>query len=333
MKIETLNGKSVLVTGGSGSFGKAFVKNVLEKYPDIKKLIIYSRDEQKHYQMSKIFPFEKYNCMRYFVGDVRDYQRLKLATDGVDIIVHAAAMKHVPIAEENPMECIKTNILGAQNVIDVALENNIQKVVALSTDKASSPINLYGATKLCADKLFTAANNLRFNKCFFSVVRYGNVFGSNGSVIPFFLKEREKGEIPITDKNMTRFNITLDEAVDLVIFTIKNSIGGEIIVPKIPSYKLVDLVEAISPSSKIKYIGVRPGEKIHEEMISTSESSKTIDIGKYYVILPTMSNLTNEDYINHYNAKFVEKDFCYSSSNNTEWLTIEDIRKMLNTKI
>jgi UDP-N-acetylglucosamine 4,6-dehydratase (inverting) len=323
-----LNKKTILITGGTGSFGKKFVETILRKFPKVNKLIVYSRDELKQYEMSQTYSIDKYPCMRYFIGDVRDVERLKLATHGVDIIIHTAAIKHVPIAEENPMECIKTNVMGAQNVIDAALENNVNCIVALSSDKAASPINLYGASKLCSDKLFVAANNLKGSKDIrFSVVRYGNVVGSRGSVIPFFLKKRESGILPITHKDMTRFNISLEDGVNMVLYAIENSLGGEIFVPKIPSYKLLDVAKAISPSAKIEYVGIRPGEKLHEEMITKNDSFNTIDIGKYYVIMPTFSwYQTKENYIKYHKGKLVESDFCYSSDNNTEWLTIEEIR-------
>jgi UDP-N-acetylglucosamine 4,6-dehydratase (inverting) len=323
-----LNKKTILITGGTGSFGKKFVDTILKNFPEVGKLIVYSRDELKQYEMSQIYPMDKYPCMRYLIGDVRDAERLKLATKGVDVIIHAAAIKHVPIAEENPMECIKTNVMGAQNVIDASLENSVNCVVALSSDKAASPINLYGASKLCSDKLFVAANNLKGTKDMrFSVVRYGNVIGSRGSVIPFFLKKRESGVLPITHKDMTRFNISLEDGVNMVLYAMENSLGGEIFVPKIPSYKLSDVASAISPSAKIEYVGIRPGEKLHEEMITKNDSFNTIDIGKYYVIMPTFSwYQTKESYISHHKGEFVHPDFRYSSDNNTEWLTIEDIR-------
>lgn len=322
-----LNNKTVLITGGTGSFGNKFVDIVLKRFPNIKRIIIYSRGEMKQYEMSQKYPLCKYPCMRYFIGDVRDLNRLKMATQNVDIVIHAAAIKHVPVAEENPMECIKTNIIGAQNVIDASLENKIYCVVALSTDKASSPINLYGASKLCSDKLFIAANNLKGHKNIkFCVVRYGNVMGSRGSVMPYFIKMRSSGILPVTDENMTRFNISLDDGVELVLHAIEKSLGGEIFVPKIPSYKLVDVARAISPSSKINIIGMRPGEKLHEEMISKNDSYNTIDAGEYYIILPTFSWFyKKEDYVKFHDGKDVPVGFSYSSDKNNDWLTTEDI--------
>src|SRR3954468_4930673 len=260
-----LNQKSILIPGGTGSLGKQLTKMILEKWPDVKRLVILSRDEQKQFQMNQEFPESKYRAIRYFIGDVRDYDRLLRAFEGVEYIIHAAAMKHVPIAEYNPMECVKTNVLGAENVINAALSSNVKNVVALSTDKAAAPINLYGATKLCSDKLFVAANNIKGKQDIkFSVVRYGNVMGSNGSVIPFFLKKKKEGVIPITDPNMTRFNISLQGGVDMVLHAIETAWGGEIFVPKIPSYRITDVAKAIGPECKQEIIGIRPGEKVHE---------------------------------------------------------------------
>ncbi|HEU4472526.1 MAG TPA: UDP-N-acetylglucosamine 4,6-dehydratase (inverting) [Flavisolibacter sp.] len=329
-----LNNKTVLITGGTGSFGKAFTKAVLQRWPDIKKLIIYSRDEQKQFVMDQEFPVYKYPAMRFFIGDVRDYERLKRACLEVDYIIHAAAMKHVPIAEYNPDECIKTNIGGAENVIRVALETNVQRVVALSTDKACAPINLYGATKLTSDKLFIAANNIKGARDVrFSVVRYGNVMGSNGSVMPFFLKKRKDGVIPITDPNMTRFNISLDEGVDMVLHALETAWGGELYVPKIPSYKITDVAEAIAPDCRHEVVGIRPGEKVHEEMITSSDSFTTYDLGKYYVILPVAGNWDINKYISHFNAVKVPEGFNYNSGSNTDWLSVQDIRDLIKTHV
>ena len=284
-----LTNKSILITGGTGSLGKALTSHIFKKYPGIKRLVIFSRDEQKQFQMAQDYPEKEYPQIRFFIGDVRDGERLKRAFKGIDIVIHAAAMKHVPIAEYNPMECVKTNIMGAENIINAALETNVEKVVALSTDKAAAPINLYGATKLASDKLFIAANNIRGNNPIkFSVVRYGNVMGSNGSVIPFFLAKKKLGILPITDPTMTRFNISLQQGVDLVMYAIENAWGGEIFVPKIPSYKIMDVAEAIGPECQKQIVGIRPGEKIHEEMITSSDSYFTYDIGDIYVILPSM---------------------------------------------
>lgn len=329
-----LNNKSILITGGTGSFGKAFVKTVLCKWPGMKRLVVYSRDEQKQYQMAMDYPHHKYPQVRFFIGDVRDFERLKRALKGIDYVIHAAAMKHVPIAEYNPMECVKTNILGAENIINACLETNIEKVVALSTDKAAAPINLYGATKLASDKLFIAANNIRgANPIKFSVVRYGNVMGSNGSVIPFFLNKRKDGVLPITDPTMTRFNISLEEGVNMVLHALETAWGGELFVPKIPSYKITDVATAIAPTCKQEIVGIRPGEKIHEEMITASDSFSTYDIGEYYAILPQLHNWNLDDFIQHFNAKKVKPGFYYNSGENTEWLSVEEIRRLIKQHV
>lgn len=328
-----IEGKSVLITGGTGSLGKALTKYILENHK-IKRLVIYSRDEQKQFQMAQEFPHSKYDGIRYFIGDVRDGERLKRAMKGIDIVIHAAAMKHVPIAEYNPMECVKTNILGAENVINACLETEVQRVVALSTDKAAAPINLYGATKLASDKLFVAANNIRgFNPIRFSVVRYGNVMGSNGSVIPFFLKKREDGFLPITDAKMTRFNIPLIGGVEMVMYALENAWGGEIFVPKIPSYKITDVAKAIAPDLEHKIVGIRPGEKVHEEMITSSDSFSTYDLGKYYAILPTVPAWNPEDYIKENNGTKVPEGFSYNSGANEEWETVESLREKIKTYV
>ncbi|MBN2683408.1 MAG: UDP-N-acetylglucosamine 4,6-dehydratase (inverting) [Bacteroidales bacterium] len=325
-----LNGKAILVTGGTGSFGKKFVETVLNQFPEIKRLVIYSRDELKQFEMAQIFPKEKYNGIRYFIGDIRDKDRFRRACEGIDYIVHAAALKQVPAAEYNPMEFIKTNILGAETVLEAALDMGVQKVVALSTDKAAAPINLYGATKLCSDKLFIAANNTKGKRpVSFSVVRYGNVIGSRGSVVPFFMEKRKEGVLPITHPEMTRFNISLEEGVDLVLYALGNAIGGEIFVPKIPSYKITDVAEAIAPSCKTPVVGIRPGEKLHEEMITSSDSFYTLDSGKYYIILPPLKEERKKIYMEHFKAKEVEKGFTYNSGTNSQWLNVEDIRKQI----
>ena len=329
-----LNNKSLLITGGTGSLGKMLTKTILSKYPKIKRLVIFSRDEQKQFQMSQEFSETKYPSIRYFIGDVRDEKRLETALDNIDYVIHTAAMKHVPIAEYNPEECIKTNINGAQNLINASIKNNVKKVIALSTDKACAPINLYGATKLTSDKLFIAANNIKgHNPITFSVVRYGNVMGSNGSVIPFFYKKKKEGVIPITDKNMTRFNITLMEGVNMVLFSLENSWGGELFVPKIPSYKILDVAKAIAPECKLKFIGIRPGEKIHEEMITYSDSHYTYDIGKYYVILPFDPRWNLDEFINKFNATKVNEGFSYNSGSNTDWVNSEEIKELINKNI
>lgn len=329
-----LNGKSILVTGGTGSFGKKFIETVLKNYPDVKKLIIYSRDELKQYEMSKVFSDIEYPQLRYFIGDVRDGYRLKRACEGVDIIVHAAALKQVPTAEYNPMECINTNIFGAENVINAALDCGVKKVVALSTDKAAAPINLYGATKLCSDKLFIAANNMKGARDLtFSVVRYGNVLGSRGSVVPFFMEMKKNRMLPITHPEMTRFNITLEEGVNLVLYAIENAWGGELYIPKIPSYRIMDVASAIGPNCEHKIVGIRPGEKLHEEMITESDSLNTLDCGKYYVIIPGYPIWDKEKYIQSYNAKPVKPGFKYNSGENTEWLSVDELRSLIKDHI
>ncbi|HEX7905941.1 MAG TPA: UDP-N-acetylglucosamine 4,6-dehydratase (inverting) [Chitinophagaceae bacterium] len=329
-----LNDKSILITGGTGSFGKAFTKTVLERWPDIKRLVIYSRDEQKQFQMAFEYPEAKYPQIRFFIGDVRDQDRLRRAFKGIDYVIHAAAMKHVHIAEYNPDECVKTNIGGAENVIRAALESEIENVVALSTDKACAPINLYGATKLTSDKLFIAANNIKGSKkIVFSVVRYGNVMGSNGSVIPYFMSKRKAGELPITDPNMTRFNISLTEGVEMVLHALETAWGGELFVPKIPSYKITDVAEAIIPGGKQTIVGIRPGEKIHEEMITSSDSFNTYDLGKYYVILPQKHDWKLEEFIQRFNAKKVTPGFNYNSGDNEQFLNVEDIRNLIRVHV
>ena len=334
-----LNNKSVLITGGTGSFGKMFTKLILERYPHVKKLVILSRDEQKHFQMAQEFPEDKYPAMRYFIGDVRDKTRLKRAFEGIDIVIHAAAMKHVHLAEYNPMECVKTNINGAENVIDAALESGVREVVALSTDKAAAPINLYGATKLTSDKLFIAANNVKGKRDIrFSVVRYGNVMGSNGSVMPFFLNKKKKREkfLPITDHRMTRFNISLQDGCEMVFYAIENAWGGEIFIPKIPSYKVTDVATAIAPELEQRVVGIRPGEKLHEEMITSSDSYNTVDLGKYYAILPQKSpysQYSKDDYKKAFNAVNVADSFSYNSGNNSEWESVESLRELVKIHV
>ncbi len=330
----TLSHKVVLITGGSGSLGKALTKHILAKYPDIRKLIIYSRDEQKQFVMAQEYPNHKYPQVRFLIGDVRDFERLKRAFKGVDYVIHAAAMKHVPIAEYNPMECVKTNIMGAENVINASLETDVQAVVALSTDKAAAPVNLYGATKLASDKLFVAANNIRGkNPIKFSVVRYGNVMGSNGSVIPFFLNQKKRGILPITDPTMTRFNISLEGGVGMVMHALEHAWGGEIFVPKIPSYKIVDVAEAIGPNCEKPVTGIRPGEKIHEEMITASDSYYTWDLGTYYAILPATLNWKLEDFVKQFSATKVPFGFQYSSGENTQWDSVERLRELIKEHV
>jgi UDP-N-acetylglucosamine 4,6-dehydratase len=322
--------KSILITGGTGSLGQALTKFILSNYPEIKKIIIFSRDEQKQFQMSQLYPESLYPQMRFLIGDVRDLDRVKRAMRGVNYVIHAAAMKHVHIAEYNPDECVKTNIIGAQNIIEAAIESGVEKVVALSTDKACAPINLYGATKLASDKLFVAANNIKgSNPIKFSVVRYGNVMGSNGSVIPFFFSKIKEGKIPITNEEMTRFNISLSGGVDMVIHALKNAWGGEIFIPKIPSYKITDVAKAIAPECEINVIGIRPGEKIHEEMITESDSFNTYEIDKYYVIIPFSPIWSIEEFISKFKAKKVPVGFRYSSGENSEWETVSSLRKLI----
>ena len=326
----SLEGKSILITGGTGSLGKALTQRILSQHPDVKRLVIFSRDEQKQFQMAQEFPHERYPAIRYFIGDVRDESRLRRAFKGVDYVIHAAAMKHVHLAEYNPMECVKTNVIGAENVINACLETQVERVVALSTDKAAAPINLYGATKLVSDKLFVAANNIRgVNPIRFSVVRYGNVMGSNGSVIPFFLQKRKEGFIPITDKTMTRFNISLEDGVNMVLHALEYAWGGEVFVPKIPSYRITDVAEAIAPEAEHREIGIRPGEKIHEEMITTSDSFYTYDLGKYYVILPSVPNWKIDEFVKAFGAKKVEPGFHYNSGENSEWETVDSLRGLI----
>ena len=329
-----LNNQSILITGGTGSFGKKFVETVIKRYPKINRLVIYSRDELKQYEMAQEFPVQKYPFIRFFIGDVRDASRVKRACEGIDLIIHAAALKHVPIAEYNPFECISTNVLGAENVINAALDCGVKKVVALSTDKAAAPINLYGATKLCSDKLFIAANNIKGKRDLkFSVVRYGNVLGSRGSVAPFFLSKRSSGVLPITDPDMTRFNITLEEGVDMVLYAIENAWGGELYVPKIPSYKITEFAKAIAPECKIDVVGIRPGEKIHEEMITETDSYSTYDCGKYYTILPTHPAWDQKAWVQKFSAKPVPKGFKYNSGSNTEWVNVEQIRTLIQKHV
>jgi UDP-N-acetylglucosamine 4,6-dehydratase (inverting) len=328
----------ILITGGTGSFGKKFVELLLMRHPEVSRIVIYSRDELKQFEMAQHYPTSKYPNLRFFIGDVRDGDRLRLAMDGVDTVVHAAALKQVPTAEYNPFECIKTNVIGAQNVIEAAMATGVNNVVALSTDKAAAPINLYGATKLCSDKLFIAANNIRGKRDLkFSVVRYGNVMGSRGSVIPFFMEKRKTGVLPITDPGMTRFNISLEEGVDMVFFALKNALGGEIFVPKIPSYGITEVAKAIGPNCEHPVVGIRPGEKLHEEMITSSDSPNTIETENYYVIVPNSQEGSYQSvmgrYLSHYKAKHVKPGFCYSSGENSNWLNAAQIRDLIKKHV
>jgi UDP-N-acetylglucosamine 4,6-dehydratase/5-epimerase len=325
-----LNKKSLLITGGTGSFGRAFVKTVLARYPGIRRLVVYSRDELKQYEMAQLYNSGDHSGIRYFIGDVRDAGRLRRACEGIDIVIHAAALKQVPAAEYNPFEFINTNILGAQNLVEACLDAGVKNVVALSTDKAAAPINLYGATKLCSDKLFTAANNIKGSRDIrFSVVRYGNVLGSRGSVVPYFLEQRKTGVLPITDPLMTRFSISLQDGVDMVLWALENSLGGEIFVPKIPSYRISDVAEAIGPNCEHRVVGIRPGEKIHEEMITASDSFTTVDIGRYFAILPASGDHSVVSYCKANKARPVPESYAYNSGSNEQFLTVEEIRKLI----
>lgn len=329
-----LQNKSILITGGTGSLGKALTAHIFKNHPEIKRLVIFSRDEQKQFQMAQEYPAHLYPQIRFFIGDVRDKERMIRAMKGIDYVIHAAAMKHVPIAEYNPDECVKTNIHGAQNVIDACFQTSVSRVVALSTDKACAPINLYGATKLASDKLFVAANNIKGdNPIRFSVVRYGNVMGSNGSVIPFFINKKKEGILPITDVNMTRFNISLQGGVDMVMHALFEAWGGEIFIPKIPSYKILDVATAVGPDCEHKVVGIRPGEKVHEEMITPSDSFYTYDLGKYYTILPATHSWKLDEFISKFNATKVPEGFAYNSGDNTEWETIEGLRELIKEHV
>ncbi|MQL51447.1 UDP-N-acetylglucosamine 4,6-dehydratase (inverting) [Desulfofundulus thermobenzoicus] len=320
-----LDGKTILVTGGTGSFGRKFVEIVLNHFKP-KRLIIFSRDELKQFEMQQTFSQDKYPCLRYFIGDVRDKERLYRAFYGVDYVVHAAALKQVPAAEYNPFEAVKTNIIGTQNVIDAAIDSGVQRVIALSTDKAVSPVNLYGATKLCLEKLVVAGNAYAGGRTLFSVVRYGNVVGSRGSVIPLFLKQKETGVLTITDERMTRFWITLEQGVSLVLHCLENMHGGEVFVPKIPSMRIIDLARAICPTCEIKYIGIRPGEKIHEVLISRDEARNTLDVGKFYVIKPAFPYWTTGSWST---GRPVPEGWEYASDKNEQWLGVEELRRLL----
>tara|TARA_B100000674_G_scaffold400114_1_gene345577 strand:+ start:2135 stop:3199 length:1065 start_codon:yes stop_codon:yes gene_type:complete len=331
---STVKVKSILVTGGTGSFGKAFIAEVLERNPQIDRIVIYSRDELKQWELQQAYPQKQYPQLRFFLGDIRDRERLKRALEGVDTVVHAAALKQVPAAEYNPMEFIKTNVLGSENLIESCIETSVENVVALSTDKAAAPINLYGATKLCADKLFIAANNIKGSRDLrFSVVRYGNVMGSRGSVIPFFLNNSKKGVLPITDKFMTRFNISLKDGVQMVFWALENNLGGELFVPKIPSYRITDLAEAIGPNCQKPIVGIRPGEKIHEEMITASDSFTTVDLGKYYAILPSDGWVEAKYREAGRPINPVKEGFAYNSGTNPDFLTVQELRELIREHV
>ena len=324
----------ILLTGGTGSFGKAFIAATLKRFPDLKRLVVYSRDELKQWELQQRFPADQYPQLRFFLGDVRDQSRLRRALEGCDTVVHAAALKQVPAAEYNPMEFVKTNVLGAENLIQSCLDTQVKRVVALSTDKAAAPINLYGATKLCSDKLFIAANNIRGDRDLrFSVVRYGNVMGSRGSVIPFFLQKANSGVLPITDSAMTRFNISLDEGVQMVLWSLEHALGGELFVPKIPSYRITDVAEAIGPSCKKPVVGIRPGEKIHEEMITASDSFSTVDLGEYYAILPSDGSVQQAYQQAGRAYQAVPQGFAYNSGSNPDFLSVDQIRELIREHV
>jgi UDP-N-acetylglucosamine 4,6-dehydratase len=323
----------ILITGGTGSFGKAFIAETIRRYPTIERLVIYSRDELKQWELQQLYPKHVFPQLRFFLGDVRDKERLRRALEGIDTVVHAAALKQVPAAEYNPIEFINTNVLGAENIVQASLDTDVQRVVALSTDKAAAPINLYGATKLCSDKLFIAANNIRGKRSLsFSVVRYGNVMGSRGSVIPYFLEKAKSGSLPITDPSMTRFNISLNEGVDMVLWVLENAIGGEIFVPKIPSYRITDVAEAIGPHCDKPVTGIRPGEKIHEEMITSSDSHTTFDLGPYYVILTNDAHVLNK-YQTADSCTAVPSGFAYNSGSNPDFLNVDQLRNLIRAHV
>lgn len=323
-----LNDKTILITGGTGSFGKKITDVILKRY-NPQKLIIFSRDELKQFEMAQVYSPEEYPCIRYFIGDVRDKERLYRAFCGVDYVIHAAALKQVPAAEYNPFEAVKTNIIGAENIINAAIDNDVKRVIALSTDKAAAPINLYGATKLCSDKLFVAGNVYSgYRKTRFSVVRYGNVVGSRGSVIPYFKKMRPTGVLPITDPRMTRFWITLDQGVNFVLKCLDLMSGGELFVPKIPSMNIMELAKAIAPECRYEVVGIRPGEKLHEVMILEDDSRHTLELDEYFIIEPEFNWWSNEKHVAN-NGKLVKEGFRYASDTNTQWLAIEELKELI----
>lgn len=324
----------ILITGGTGSFGKAFIAETLKRFPTIERLVVFSRDELKQWELQQRFPKQQFPQLRFFLGDVRDRDRLTRALEGIDTVIHAAALKQVPAAEYNPMEFINTNVLGAENIIQACLDTSVKRLVALSTDKAAAPVNLYGATKLCSDKLFIAANNIKGARDLaFSVVRYGNVMGSRGSVIPFFIEKTKTGVLPITDPAMTRFNISLEEGVDMVLWALENALGGEVLVPKIPSYRISDVAEAIGPSCEKRITGIRPGEKIHEEMITASDSFTTVDLGAYYAILPSDGSVQQKYQKSGICITPVPDGFAYNSGSNPEFLSVEQLRELIRKHV
>jgi len=327
-----LNNKQLLITGGTGSFGRAFVEYIFKNYSDIKRIVIFSRDEQKQYEMALEFSPKVY-AIEYILGDIRDKAQLYRAMKNIDIVIHSAAMKHVGASEQNPMECVKTNILGSQNIIDVVMERGVKQVIALSTDKASNPINVYGASKLILEKLFILADaQTKEQELKFSVLRYGNIFGSKGSVIPFFMKEKSEGVLPITDVNMTRFSMTMQESIDLVMYALEKAWGGEIFIPKLPSYKIINIVKSIAPDASYHIVGKRKGEKIDEVLFSSEESYDTVERDKLYIICPSDGLWTKEDYIEKTNAKRVKEGKEYNSKDNTEYLSVEEIEKLITSE-
>tara|TARA_S200000501_G_scaffold363322_1_gene394116 strand:- start:211 stop:1206 length:996 start_codon:yes stop_codon:yes gene_type:complete len=329
-----MSGEKILLTGGTGSFGKAFLRKIVNSSFNLERLVIFSRDELKQWEMQKEFSTQEYPFLRYFIGDVRDRSRLNRAMRGISHVIHAAALKQVPVAEYNPMEFIKTNILGAENIIECAIDQNVKRVIALSTDKAAAPVNLYGATKLCADKLFIAANNIvGSHDLKFSVVRYGNVMGSRGSVIPLFIEQAKKGILYLTDPNMTRFNILLEEGVEMVLWALKNTLGGEIFVPKIPSYRLIDVAKAISEKSKIEITGIRAGEKLHEELITDTDSKNTVDRGKYFVIAQSIEEYKTKCKLENIRFTQVIENFSYKSNTNNDFLNINQIKYLIENSL
>jgi len=328
------NFNRILITGGTGSFGQAFVSKIFSTNPSLSRIVVFSRDELKQWEMRQKFPVDKFPQLRFFLGDVRDQDRLRRALERIDTVVHAAALKQVPAAEYNPIEFIKTNVIGAENVVQACLDTGVKRVVALSTDKAAAPINLYGATKLCSDKLFIAANNVKgLADIRFSVVRYGNIMGSRGSVIPYFLSMAKSGVLPITDCGMTRFNISLQDGVEMVLWALKNSLGGELFVPRIPSYRILDLAESIGPNCQKPIVGFRPGEKMHEEMITSSDSPHTIDLGNYFAILPSDGHLLKEYAVGGHSYQLVPKDFAYTSGTNPDFLNVDQIRELIRKNV